>query len=94
MRRGIEKRCAMKTIRLPVCDGCKKPITRPEDGFIVEGSVYTADADMSTRRRGLIGSALPKPVKDGLIKASAIAMTALCRPCFYKALNITFPHSP
>ncbi len=83
----------MKTIRLPVCEGCKKPVTKPEEGFIVEGNVYTADADMSTKRRGLIGSPLPKPSKDGLIKATAVSMTAFCRTCFYKALNITFPHS-
>jgi hypothetical protein len=78
----------MKTMLLPVCEGCKRPIPRPEDGFIVEGTVYSADADMSTKRRGLVGA--PPPMTD----EEASAMTAFCRACFYKALDITFPHSP
>jgi hypothetical protein len=78
----------MRTVSYYLCDRCDKPILNSEDGFIVQGNIYVADAAC---RGGLIGNAFPNPAEDGsnLIDVKDINEIAFCKTCFLSALGMS-----
>lgn len=61
-----------------LCNNCEEPIRTPQDGVLVRGNIYVADAH---DRGGLVGNAFPDPA-DGKIRASEIKEFAFCQQCF------------
>lgn len=84
----------MRTVTVPVCEACGSVIVNSEDGFIVQGNIYTGDLDSG----GLIGNAFPNQAEvdhfvcDGEITparfSAAVRKVCYCKKCFFEALNI------
>ena len=73
-----------KTVELYLCEGCGKPILRPEDGVVVHGNIYVADTGI---RGGLVGNNFPTNHSiDEMISLThlvdKVKETAYCVPCF------------
>jgi len=71
-----------------LCGGCKQPILKPEDGYVVQGNIYTANPDS---REGYVGN--PRWLSqiehgENRIFIGDIPEVAYCKVCFCKALNI------
>lgn len=78
----------MRTVSFYLCDSCDSPILQPEDGYIIQGNVYVADA---ASRGGLIGNAFPTPDEEGKIVAAEIKEIVFCRKCLLSILNMSKP---
>jgi len=75
----------MRTCQFYLCDLCDKPIHDPEDGFIVHGNVYVADASI---RGGLIGNNFPEVEPGNKIEVTDIKEEVLCTDCFVRATGL------
>lgn len=75
----------MKTATYPLCDKCSTPILRAENGYIIQGNIYTSQLnDSGESDRGLIGNNIEE--KEGVI--IEVRKTCMCKPCFFKAIGI------
>lgn len=81
---GVKKtlrKNTMKSSKFYFCDNCKKEIYDPKNGFIVEGNIYTANAN---QLEGLIGEAFP----DTSFKKEDVLRKVFCLECFSEALQL------
>lgn len=72
----------MRTVQHYLCDHCDCMIPDPEQGFIIHGNVYTADA---TCQGGLVGNNFPD---EDTFTIDKVEKTVLCRQCLLEALGI------
>ena len=80
------------------CDGCKKVLEKPEDGFIIRGEIMVSEVDSKgVARGGLIGPIFkPDKKKRGIgvgrdakvFCEDDVCVCVLCRKCFLEALGI------
>lgn len=60
------------------CDYCKKLISDPAKGFVIQGNIYNASLDKPV---GLVGQNIPKLPNESVRK------TVFCKNCLKKALG-------
>ena len=75
----------METRRFCICDRCKNPILKKEDGKIIHGDIFVAHP---SDREGLIEDAFRAADKDGKIHVSDIENYCFCNDCLK---DILFP---
>jgi hypothetical protein len=75
----------MRTCQFYLCDLCDKPIHDPDDGFVVHGNVYVADAQC---RGGLIGNNFPEVQPGTNIQVTDVKEEVLCTECFVRACGL------
>ena len=68
----------MKTEEFCICEACKKPILKEEDGKIIQGNVYVAHP---VNRGGLIGNAFVDADRLGSIEVRDILAYCYCNNC-------------
>jgi len=66
----------MKTAQFCICDICLNPILDPDQGFIVQGNIYSADPN---KIYGIIGPYIDK---------DEVKKVAFCKKCFIKILDL------
>ena len=75
----------MRTCQFYLCDLCDRPIHDPDDGFVVHGNVYVADAQC---RGGLIGNNFPEVQPGNKIEVTDVKEEVLCTECFVRACGL------
>lgn len=80
----------MRIVKQYLCDCCDKNISKPSEGFVIQGNIYVADPNISG---GLIGDNFPEPDDKNSINMDAVKHTVLCRECFCRALGLVMPDS-
>jgi len=75
----------MRTCQFYLCDLCDRPIHDPDDGFVVHGNVYVADAQC---RGGLIGNNFPEVKPGDKIDVTDVKEEVLCTECFVRACGL------
>lgn len=78
----------MKTKEHFLCDSCREIITKPAEGFVIQGNVYVADPTMLG---GLVGNNIPNADENGNVRANAIKKTVLCTKCLLQTLGLDKP---
>jgi hypothetical protein len=80
----------MRLVQHYLCDCCDKSISKPSDGYVVQGNIFVADPQV---KGGLIGDNFPTPDEKNLVSMDAVKQTVLCRDCFCKSLNLPVVNS-
>lgn len=70
-----------KVVQCFVCDNCQTVVTKPEDGFVIQGNIYDASP---TNPGGLVGNNIPPPESE----TNVVKKTILCKPCLIKTLGL------
>ena len=80
--KSLDERC----ISYYVCDDCKKPIIKPEDGFLIQGNIYVADTSCMG---GIIGDNIPRSETNEKIKFTRddIHFAIYCKKCLFSILD-------
>lgn len=78
------RKSRMRTVQHYLCDSCDTEILSADNGFVIQGNVYTADPQSPG---GLVGNNFPEPNKEGFVKLDAVRQTVLCKRCFMKAIG-------
>lgn len=70
-----------------ICDGCKKPITDPKEGFNIQGNIMLANPNSG---QGIIGNGkwISKVNTEERLIYDEIPETVLCKNCFCNKLGI------
>lgn len=84
------RKSKMRVVKQYLCDSCDKNISKPSEGFVVQGNIYIADPNVSG---GLIGDNFPEPDDKNSVNMDAVKHTVLCRDCFCRALGLVLPDS-
>lgn len=77
------KKGKLRVVEHYLCDNCDKVISNPEEGFVIHGNIYAADASQIA---GLIGNNFPDEEES---KASEVKKSVYCKFCFLQAIGIT-----
>lgn len=72
----------MKSRKVPFCENCDAPLVDSNDGFIVQGNIFAADAETAFGIIGGTGSLSPDPLTGQPPKV------AYCRRCFCETLGL------
>ena len=89
----------MPLIQVYQCDKCESTITNPEDGYVVHGNIYAADA---SDEMGLVGNNFPDPTsfcggttydysdpyRTPTFSANEVKKSVFCKKCFLGILHI------
>ena len=75
----------MRTVEQFVCDGCDAIIQNADEGYIIQGNIYTADPHSPG---GLIGNNFPPVEKGEKIDPEMVMKNVLCRKCFMQAMGL------
>lgn len=73
----------MKTCYL--CDDCNEPIHKPQQGFVIQGNVYSANPDC---REGVIGNNIPIVNLGEKIGTDEIQENVYCKKCLINILSL------
>lgn len=88
VKRSLKQKERMRRCQFYLCDACDKPIHDPNDGYVVHGNIYVADANS---RGGLIGNNFPDVVPGDKIEVTDVQETVYCKRCFIEAIGLFEP---
>lgn len=82
--KGIQmaRKPVMRVSQQYLCDSCNELIVKPDDGFVVQGNIYTANP---AALEGLIGNNFPDQEN---FKFEEVQKNVFCKKCFSEHLNL------